>query len=88
MQLSRTIVNSGLLSDVQLAWLDEIELPPSEPDRLDIEEYELKLNEIEYQCFFVMKKLQEDFKEFSSRFNSAELAKHYNEELLGILQDD
>jgi hypothetical protein len=86
MQLSRTIANSGLLNDVQLIWLDDIELPPSEPDRLDIEEYELKLNEIEYQCFFVMKKLKEDFKEFSSRFNSAELAKHYNEELLDILK--
>jgi hypothetical protein len=85
MQLSRTIAMSGLLSDVQLTWLASISLPPSEEDKLDIEEYELKLNEIEYQCFFVMRKLQENFQEFTKRFNSEELARHYNDELLGIL---
>ena len=87
-QLDRLIANSGLLSEVQFEWLSCLELPPSTSDMLDIEDYELKLDEVEYQCFFVMRKLRESREELAQRLNSEELATHYDEELTNIITRD
>jgi HD-GYP domain-containing protein (c-di-GMP phosphodiesterase class II) len=85
-ELNRAIVTSGLLNRMQLDWLENIPQPISEKDGFDIEEYELKLSEVENQCFFVMRKLRMLNEEMAKRFNSDELAKHYYSELMDILR--
>ncbi|TDF38570.1 hypothetical protein EYS14_12960 [Alteromonadaceae bacterium M269] len=87
-ELNRTIITSGLLSQFQLDWLQELSLPIDETTGFEIEEYELKLGEIESQCLFVMRKIRELRHEMAKRFHSVELAKHYYEELMDILKTD
>ncbi len=84
-QLNQTIVSSGLLQGEVFDWLDSITMPLDDDERHDIEEYELKLGEIEYQCRFVMRRLEEEFEQWSTRFNSSELAEHYYSELMLVL---
>lgn len=85
-QLNQIIISSGLLSEVQLIWLKELTHPLSQHDWAEVDEYKLKLGEIEYQCLFVMQKLFSQHDELTKRFNSEELATHYYQELMGILQ--
>lgn len=87
-ELNKAVVTSGLLNQMQIDWLDSLSSPVSERDGFDIEEYELKLGEIESQCFFVMRKLRTLNEEMAQRFNSAELAKHYYTELVDILKQE
>lgn len=87
-ELNKAIVTSGLLNHMQMDWLNSLSEPISEQDGFDIEEYELKLGEIEFQCFFVMRKLRTLQDEMAKRFNSDELARHYYTELMSILKPE
>jgi HD-GYP domain-containing protein (c-di-GMP phosphodiesterase class II) len=84
-QLENTVVESGVLSDDQHTWL--INLPPqlNEGEFLDIEEFSLVLDEVEYQCFFVMRKLVLAKDELHNRFSGQELPNLYYQGLMTIL---
>jgi HD-GYP domain-containing protein (c-di-GMP phosphodiesterase class II) len=83
--LDNTMVVSGLISEHQLSWLNSLKPPFEEDECIDIAQHELKLGEIEKQCWFVMKKLTDMREEFSRRFDSSELTDHYFTELMEVL---
>lgn len=86
--LENTMVVSGLISEHQLSWLNSLKAPFQQEDCIDIAQHELKLGEIEKQCLFVMRKLNDMRVEFSRRFDSSELTDHYFTELMEVLDPD
>lgn len=87
-QLEHTVVESGLLSKAQHAWLTSLSTKLCESDFLEIEEFSLVLDEVEYQCFFVMRKLAFAKDEFTERFDGSELPSLYYQGLINILDPD
>jgi HD-GYP domain-containing protein (c-di-GMP phosphodiesterase class II) len=84
-QLEHTVIESGVLSEVQHTWLTRLPIKLSEADFLEIEEFALVLDEVEYQCFFVMRKLVSAKNELDKRFNGQELPSLYYQGLMKIL---
>ena len=84
-QLEYTVNNSGVLNEALHTWL--VQLPENllEADCLDVEEFALVLDEVEYQCVFVMRKLGAAKDEFAKRFDDPELADLYYQGLTCIL---
>lgn len=85
-QLEQTVTESGLLSEDQHIWLTKLRLELSESDFLDLEEFALVLDEVEYQCFFVMRKMVSAKDELGKRFNGPELPNLYYQGLMEILR--
>lgn len=85
-QLESTVIESGLLSEDQHAWLIKLQTNIAEVDFLEIEEFALVLDEVEYQCFFVMRKLVSAKEELDKRFNDQELPNMYYQGLMAILE--
>jgi len=87
-QLEYTVVDSGVLSKAQHTWLSRLEAKLSKTDFVDIEEFALVLDEVEYQGLFVMRKLVSSKDELSKRFNGQELPSLYYQGLMNILDPD
>ena len=87
-QLEHTVINSGVLSDAQHTWLTTLPAKLGKADCLDIEEFALVLDEVEYQCFFVMRKLVSAKDEIANRFDGLELPSLYYNGLINILDPD
>ena len=87
-QLEHTVINSGVLSDAQHTWLTKLPNILGTADCLDIEEFALILDEVEYQCFFVMRKLVFAKDEVAKRFDGLELPSLYYQGLINILDPD
>jgi hypothetical protein len=87
-QLEHTVINSGVLSEDQHTWLVRLPATLDKADCLDIEEFALVLDEVEYQCFFVMRKLVFAKDEIAKRFNGLELPSLYYQGLINILDPD
>jgi HD-GYP domain-containing protein (c-di-GMP phosphodiesterase class II) len=85
-QLEHTVIESGLLSEDQHNWLTKLQSKIAETDFLEIEEFLLVLDEVEYQCFFVMRKLVSAKEELDKRFNGQELPSLYYQGLMTILE--
>ena len=77
---------SGMLSQEQLEWLNSLDKHIGEADIYEMVQYDLKLKELEKQCFFIMYKMRGLTREMAKRFRSFELAKHYYIELMEILR--
>jgi HD-GYP domain-containing protein (c-di-GMP phosphodiesterase class II) len=87
-QLEHTVINSGVLSEAQHTWLVKLPEKLLKADCLDIEEFALILDEVEYQCFFVMRKLVLAKDEVAKRFDGLELPSLYYQGLMNILDPD
>jgi hypothetical protein len=87
-QLEYTVVDSGVLSKAQHTWLSRLEAKLSKTDFVDIEEFALVLDEVEYQSLFVMRKLVSSKDELGKRFNGQELPSLYYQGLMNILDPD
>jgi HD-GYP domain-containing protein (c-di-GMP phosphodiesterase class II) len=87
-QLEHTVINSGVLSKAQHNWLISLPAKLLKVDCLDIEEFALVLDEVEYQCFFVMRKMVFDKDEIAKRFDGLELPSLYYLGLINILDPD
>jgi HD-GYP domain-containing protein (c-di-GMP phosphodiesterase class II) len=87
-QLEYTVVDSGVLSKAQHTWLSRLEAKLSKTDCVDIEEFALVLDEVEYQSLFVMRKLVSSKDELGKRFNGQELPSLYYQGLMNILDPD
>ena len=87
-QLENTVIESGVLSEQQHSWLIQLDIHFSDADFLEIEEFSLLLDEVEYQCFFVMRKLLSSKNELGKRFNGQELPSLYYLGLMKILDPD
>lgn len=87
-QLKFTVIDSGVLSKAQHHWLTSLPKELPKKDFLDIEEFALVLDEIEYQCFFVMRKLISEKENLAKRFNGQELPELYFYGLMNILDPD
>jgi HD-GYP domain-containing protein (c-di-GMP phosphodiesterase class II) len=87
-QLEYTVIDSGVLSQAQHTWLSRLEIKLSKIDFVDIEEFALLLDEVEYQSLFVMRKLVASKDELEKRFNGHELPSLYYQGLMNILDPD
>jgi HD-GYP domain-containing protein (c-di-GMP phosphodiesterase class II) len=87
-QLEYTVIDSGVLSHAQHTWLIKLEASLSKVDFVDIEEFALVLDEVEYQIYFVMRKLVSAKDELDNRFNGQELPSLYFQGLMNILDPD
>jgi HD-GYP domain-containing protein (c-di-GMP phosphodiesterase class II) len=87
-QLEYTVIDSGLLSNAQHTWLCKLEVKLSDADFVDVEEFALVLDEVEYQSMFVMRKLVSAKDELIKRFNGQELPNLYYQGLMNILDPD
>jgi HD-GYP domain-containing protein (c-di-GMP phosphodiesterase class II) len=87
-QLDYTVIDSGVLSKAQHTWLSRLETKLSEADFVDVEEFALVLDEVEYQCLFVMRKFVSAKDELGERFNGQELPNLYYQGLMRILDPD
>jgi HD-GYP domain-containing protein (c-di-GMP phosphodiesterase class II) len=87
-QLEHTVVDSGVLNMAQNTWLLRLKDKVTKKDYREIEEFALVLNEVEYQCFFVMRKFESAQNELVSRLNSTELPSLYYNGLMNILAPD
>lgn len=86
--LEHTVVDSGALTEIQHTWLIGLTRNLQQTDFLDIEEFSLVLDEVEYQCFFVMRKLVSEKEELIKRFNGIELINTYYRGLMCVLQPE
>ncbi|WP_412971437.1 HD-GYP domain-containing protein [Glaciecola sp. MF2-115] len=84
-QLEQTVIASGVLSKAQHDWLTHLQTNLRKPDFIEIEEFSLVLDEVEYQCFFVMRKLVTEKEDLIKRFNGPDLPELYLEGLMRIL---
>jgi HD-GYP domain-containing protein (c-di-GMP phosphodiesterase class II) len=84
-QLEHTVIQSGVLSEEQHVWLTKLPAKLTTADFSEIEEFALVLEEVEYQCFFVMRKLVSAKDELEERFNGQELPNLYYQGLMTIL---
>jgi hypothetical protein len=87
-QLEHTVINSGVLNNAQHTWLIRLPEKLLKVDCLDIEEFALVLDEVEYQCLFVMRKMVFDKDELAKRFDGPELPSLYYLGLMNILDPD
>ena len=87
-QLEHTVINSGVLNNAQHTWLIRLPEKLLKVDCLDIEEFALVLDEVEYQCLFVMRKMVFDKAELAKRFDGPELPSLYYLGLMNILDPD
>ena len=85
-QLEHTVIESGLLSQDQHNWLIKLQSKITDADFLEIEEFSLVLDEVEYQCFFVMRKFVSAKEELGKRFSGQELPNLYYQGLMTILE--
>lgn len=85
-RLEHTVTESGVLSEDQHTWLIKLPVELAESDFLDIEEFALVLDEVEYQCFLVMRKLVSAKDELNKRFKGEELPNLYYQGLMNILE--
>ena len=86
-KLEYTIANTGLLNESQHKWLEALQVQHSSDDYLDIEEFILLLDEIEYRCLFIMRKFEEASEELEKRFGDTDLLSAYHQGLESILVD-
>jgi hypothetical protein len=86
--LEHTVVDSGTLTEIQHTWIAGLTENLQQIDFLDIEEFSLVLDEMEYQCFFVMRKLVSEKEELIKRFNGIELINAYYQELMCVFQPE
>jgi hypothetical protein len=86
--LEHTVVDSGTLTEIQHTWIAGLTENLQQIDFLDIEEFSLVLDEMEYQCFFVMRKLVSEKDELIKRFNGIELINAYYQELMCVFQPE
>ena len=84
-KLEYTIANTGLLSESQHVWLESLQQHRTENDFVDIEEFKLLLDEIEYRCLFVMRKFENASEELTERFGGTALLSAYRQGLESIL---
>jgi hypothetical protein len=84
-QLEHTVIQSGVLREEQHVWLSSLPAKLDVADFPEIEEFSLVLEEVEYQCFFVMRKLVSAKDELDKRFNGQELPNLYYQGLMTIL---
>lgn len=85
-KLEHTVIAAGVLNYEHLAWLTQLPSKLNESDLLDIEEFSLLLDEVEYQCFFVMRTLASAKDELAIRFGGEELPDMYYQGLMQILE--
>jgi hypothetical protein len=85
-QLEYTVNNSGALSEALHTWLVQLPEKLLEADCLDVEVFLLVLDEVEYQCVFVMRKLGAAKDESAKRFDNSELSDLYYQGLTRILE--
>lgn len=87
--LEYCVTDSGIINDSQQIWLEDILKKETldEQDFYDIEEFSLFLQEVEYQCWFVMKKFVAGQAELIKMFGSLDLPTLYYEGLKNILSN-
>lgn len=86
--LESTVNNTGLLNESQHSWLNGLYKQISPSDYSDLEEFSLLLDEIEYSCVFVMRKMEGDKNELAKRFGSLDLLNTYYQGLNKILMSE
>jgi hypothetical protein len=84
-KLEHTKDDTGVLNFAQDTWLTNLPTQLSVSDFLDIEEFALVLDEVEYQCLFVMRELVSGKDYLAKRFNGIELPYLYYRDLMNIL---
>ena len=84
-KLEYTVDDTGVLNPTQHAWLTSLLTTLSVSDFSEIEEFALILDEVEYQCLFVMRELVSGKDELAKRFNGKELPDLYYQGLMNIL---
>ncbi len=87
-KLDFIITTSGILNDAQHEWLEAMTVNLDPLNFVELEELYFALDEIEDQCFFVMKKLVEHKEDVIELFNDEELPNMYYEGLSQILGFD
>lgn len=85
-QARYTVIDSGILSDSQNDWINDLPKKLTAQDCRDLEEFGLVLGEVEYQCFFILQKFVAAQEELAKRFGSLDLPELYYEGLMSILK--
>lgn len=84
-KLEYTVHNTGLLNEAQHKWLSELSEGITPADYIELEEYVLLLDEIEFRCFFVLRKFISHKEILARRVGSLELLMAYHDGLTNIL---
>lgn len=84
-KLEHTVHNTGILNNTQHKWLTALCTDMGPQDYIELEEYMLLLNEVEFRCGFVLRQLESHKEAFAKRIGSIELLLTYHEGLCNIL---
>lgn len=87
-QLQNNIDETGVLSETQKSWLLSVNQNLNMDHAQEIEEFYLLLEEVEKQCYFVLRKLFEQKEAISQLFGGPELPEVYYTGLLSILSSN
>lgn len=84
-KLINTVGTTGLLSDIQQGWLASLTLEPEVQELQELEEFQLKIDELEYQCRFILNALASEIDAVDQQLPAGYSAQNYHQELSQML---